>query len=401
MTRGEQFPERIRVERSGDELLVLDPERGLLHRVLPLDARAIAESRDLPHYAATLGPVVLDAVQRALSEQRWDRRRVLASSAVAAAAGITTVLLPSAVMALSVGGVAFGRDYENGAFLLNPQNIASTAGISNSISGGTLTGGGAGRWFVPAGITQVEILAIGTDGSEGPGREGRNGLGGTAAAVGGRFPVAQGEILLITFRASLGRGDSAGFGGAAAGVAVYRSASLSEWLVVAGGGGGGGRDGSTDPGESYVGGRGGDAGTGADAGSGQAGQYSGTGSPLSLGAGGAGATLSAPGTGGGVSVDALQGGTGGSPATLTFEAKADMLGRGGEPGNATYNGGAGGAGLYGGGAGQGVATTGVTGAGGGGSSYLNTPKLAPVSPGSTIGPFSRPREQGAYIAIYY
>ncbi len=399
-----RLPERIRIEAVGDELLVLDPARGRLHRVLPHDARAIADGRDVDHYLRVLGPDALDAVIGALQDRRWDRRRVLTSAAAAAAAGITTTLLPSAVLALSVGGVAYGRNVENGSFILDPVTIA-TSGLNSASSSGTLTGSGVARWQVPDGVTRVEILAIGSDGGPGPGREGRVGTGGSAAAVGGRFPVTAGDWLHINFTPGASRSNG-GPAGSAAAVGWHRTADgANAWLVVAGGGGGGGRDGSSDPGADYVGGDGGDAGTGASAGSGQAGQYVGGGSAtLPLGGGGGGGTLSTAGIGAGSNGDARDGEDGGTPLTgdMYFTSSIYVrLGGGGSAGNNTYGGGNGAAGLYGGGAGEGVGSTGVTGGGGGGSSYLNTVALDSASPGSTIGPYARPYEQGPYLAIYY
>lgn len=403
-SRPTPFPERIRVERVGADLLVLDPVQGRLHRILPHDARAITEGIEPEHYLRLLGPDAYEAVIRALHEQRWDRRRVLTSAAAAAAAGITTTLLPSAVLALSVGGVSYGSSAENGSFILDPVTIGSS-GLSSASSSGSLTGGGVARWEVPEGVTLVEVLAIGTDGGPGPGREGRVGSGGSAAAVGGRFPVSAGDWLHINFTAGASRSNG-GPAGSAAAVGWHRTSDgANAWLVVAGGGGGGGRDGSSDPGADYVGGDGGDAGTGAAAGSGQAGQYIGGGSAaLALGGGGGGGTLSTVGLGAGSNGNSLDGQDGGTPLTgdMYFTSSTYVrLGAGGSAGNNTYGGGNGAAGLYGGGGGEGVASTGVTGGGGGGSSYLNTAALDSSSPGSTIGPYARAYEQGPYLAIHY
>jgi len=396
--------ERLRVEWASEDLLVLDPERRVVHRILARDVRAIADERELPHYAHALGLDALEAVQRALHDRRWDRRRVLASGAAAATAGITTLLLPSAVMALSVGGVAFGRNAENGSFLVNPQNIG-TSGLQDVVGGGTINSAANARWFVPEGVTQIEVLTIGTNGTSGFGRQDRNGDGGSAAAVGGRFGVAQNDIVIVSFARSQRREESGGWGGAAAAVGIYRAATASAaWVAVAGGGGGGGRDGRDDPGADYVGGDGGDAGTGGAAGSGVQGQYVGAGSPtLPRGVGGGGATVSTFGAGGGTSGNATDGNPGGSSTGPSFATSFTQteLATGGQQGNNDYGGGNGGSGLFGGGAGQGTGNTGVTGGGGGGSSYLDTAALDPTTPGSTIGLYSRLNANGAYVAIYF
>jgi len=218
---------------------------------------------------------------------------------------------------------------------------------------------------VPAGVTSVQVAAIGAPGAgDGSGQ----GFGAAVAAV---VPVSSGETLYVEVG---GAGSSGGFNGGGAGggsggagtsgdggggasdvrsasVATSTELSLGSRLLVAGGGGGGTGflGGNTD-----VGGNADQSGVGAFAGMG-----GGPGGDGGGGSGGSGATCS-PG--------AAQIG----PVGTFGEGGAGGTGTG--TGGGTSGGGGGGGGYYGGGGGQGGTDTDLgcqqAGGGGGGSSYV-------------------------------
>lgn len=202
---------------------------------------------------------------------------------------------------------------------------------------------------VPAGVSSIQVLAIGGHGGNG----GKGGaLGGAAAEVQGELSVKSGSTLYVEVGGEgvSGRGPlhAGGFNGGAAGAGggggasdvrtASRSTGLSPdtRLIVAGGGGGAGMTGTMG------------AGTGGAAGE--------AGSSIPLNQGGGAGTAS----GGGL------GGTGG--CTPGF---AGTLGLGGAGGNCEnlMGGGGGGGGYYGGGGG-GAGSSFGGGGGGGGSSLI-------------------------------
>ena len=218
-------------------------------------------------------------------------------------------------------------------------------------------------WTVPAGVTSIEVEAIGAAG--GNGYEG--GAGGRGAIVKGRIAVEPGT----TFYVEVGGSIPAGFGGTpfngggAAGQygapgggatdlrTIARSngtASLDSRLIVAGGGGGGGG--------AQGGGAGGDAGVaGTDATSGY---------PAATGGKAGGAPTA---TAGG------DGGPGGAGNVLTGNGGENgSYGQGGKSNpNVAGGGGGGGGGLYGGGGGGtgGYESAGQAAGGGGGGGGTN------------------------------
>ncbi|HEU4628202.1 MAG TPA: PASTA domain-containing protein [Gemmatimonadaceae bacterium] len=221
----------------------------------------------------------------------------------------------------------------------------------------TFTATGAEQTYVvPAGVTYVDVTAVGARGGDGT----QYGVGGRGASVSARLAVSPGQALyvhvggagadgeetgLTVAGGDNGGGRGAAWGGAGGGgasdvrtvPAAAGPSSLASRLVVAAGGGG-----ATPRGD------GGDAG-----GTGQSAPVGYPGLP-----GGAG-TASAGGAGGGT--------FGGDPGA------AGALGLGGDGGYT--GGGGGGGGLYGGGGGGG-GVSGDGAGGGGGSSY--------VDPGATL-----------------
>ena len=401
--------DRIRVECGPDGLRALDPDRGLVHRVLPADASAIAAGH-ADAYGDQLRGEVLDAVEQALAAPRWDRRRVLSSSAALAGAGIATVVLPSFAAASSVGGVAFGSGF-TGSIEVTPTDLSALTGTY--IDGPSNVYARAyGQWVVPAGVTTVQVIATGTSGGLAgltgtPSPAPYTGAAGAGAQAVGTFSVTEGHTLVVVFSGSQrwGSGFAGGDGGSAAGVGDLGTGSSGDWLIVGGGGGGGAQAGVTSNTPTYdsvagaytrdyVGGDGGDAGTGGAAAAGLTG--SGT-AATSTSTGGGGGTLSAVGSGG---VGAINGSSGGTPSGPTNQGSGTALGVGGQSGNNTASGGHGGGGLYGGGAGASTGFRGAAGGGGGGSSYLRTARLAPGTP-SEIELLNRAVASGPRVIIYY
>ena len=278
--------------------------------------------------------------------------------------------------------------------------MPSSAGAAGcSTSSLTFSYTGAEQCYsVPAGIDEINVVAIGGAGSNGGGWNGLasdetpppGGVAADGADVSGDLSVTAGEELYVEvggsavyaeqgafngggapgFQSALGGGDSGGGGGGASDVRTVScgtacssggdSASLGSRLLVAGGGGGGGGGGNFD---GSAGGAGGDASE-----SGANGQTpSGYGIVPPGGGGGGGATQTEGGTGG------AAGGTGDGAGAGCAGQSAPYVGTGGEGGLASEGGGGGGGGYYGGGGGGcGYDTSSPppgAGGGGGGSSY--------------------------------
>jgi hypothetical protein len=227
--------------------------------------------------------------------------------------------------------------------------------------------GGSQRFDVPAGVSEIHVVATG-------GHGGANGSGtvegGTGAVMRADLAVSPGPLTVIVggngkdggapaggaggFNGG-GAGGAAGapfpFGGGGGGGATVIETSLGSRLIVAAGGGGAGGDSGLKGGAGGGPGSDGEAGNGADA-----------------GGGGGGADQSAAGSGG--SAPAGDCGTGGG-GTNGVGAEGGTGGAG-DPGGAAGTGGAGGGGgggFFGGGGGAGGCDGGAGGGGGGGSSF--------------------------------
>ena len=237
---------------------------------------------------------------------------------------------------------------------------------------------GSYNWTVPAGVTTVQVVAIGGGGGGGgmttPSEPGA--AGGAGAYVTATLSVTSGQVIALVVGGGAGAGAFAssfdcatgGGGGGATSVDVGNPDQ-----IIAGGGGGGG---------GYCGG-----GNGASAGPG------GSGGGVA-GAGGAGGSAGLLGGGGG------SGGIGGAGTTAGSNGSGGPGGAGG--GNGQYPGGAagtGGAGLGAGGTGSSTAGGGGGGFGGGGA---GGPELSGGAGGS-IGPsgagYSAAFNAGAVAAI--
>lgn len=424
------LPDRIRVELAADDVVVFDPDRGVAHRIAQLEARMLADGQADP-FLATLGPEVAEAVTAALSVQRWDRRTLLGSGSALAAAGVATLLLPSAVAAASPFD----------------QNIGSLGGfdegeiVFTAVDGGTLTTStdpffvstgstvnfrAHGRWTIPSGVERVQIVAYSTSGTTAfalnsstepspyTGQPGR----GVQAVGTFELPSGANRYLGIFFSGATqwagSETPSGGAGGSGVGAAfIDAGTSTVAWLLVAGGGGGAGdaRTWRNDPARYLDAGAGGSAvhvgGDGGDAGTGGAAQAGGPGTVdgVADGRGGGGATLSAFGAkgSGGAGIDGFAGTAFAGPTTTMSNSSqfANSLGFGGGQANTlSLPGGNGGGGLYGGGGGEAGSSGYAGGGGGGGSSLLNATYLDGLVP-SRILRTNRAHALGPTIAVYW
>jgi Glycine rich protein len=231
--------------------------------------------------------------------------------------------------------------------------------------------GGEQAFVAPAGVYQIEVVAIGGHGGETGGL-----LGGEAAEVHGTLDVEPGQPLYVEVGGNgkpegeggeggfNGGGSGAGGGGGASDIRTSpRAAGLSPdiRMIVAGAGGGAGASGEE------LGGAGGAAGE----------------------AGGA------TGYAGGGAGTESEGGGGASGCELWGTGGAGFLGVGGAGGNSlvvTGPGGGGGGGLFGGGGGGGACHVGSSGGGGGSSKVppLGLLSLSSAQPKVEIGYFPPP-----------
>ncbi len=239
--------------------------------------------------------------------------------------------------------------------------LAVAVGIASPARAATVnfTSPGISTWTVPAGVTSIDIVAVG--GGGGAGIDPRSGAGGQGARVTTSLPVTPGDVITLIVGGGGGFGDSGGGGGA---TLLNRGVVP---LVIAGGGGGGGSVGLT----GTAGGGGGNAGT--DGGSGAS---AGT-TPRTLGTGGAQGLAGAGGLGGGGSAPGSAGGYGeggpggGGSGGLGGYGPPSGGGDGGLGGStAGIDGGGGGGGGYGGGGGGGGGDSGGDSGGGGGGDSL-------------------------------
>lgn len=263
---------------------------------------------------------------------------------------------PALVVGMLVSGVGTGWGTGEAAATAP---VAAAEAAPQSI---TFTAPGEHSWTVPAGVTRVDVLAVGGEGgSNGVGRAGRG------ARVTATLDVTPGQTLYAVVGGSAS-GTTPGFngGGAAGGTAAecfgapgagggatdIRTLPLDEpgsaasRILVAGGGGGPGSAGSTDEDLQLI--YGGHRGTG----------------------GGRG-RIDGPNHGGWAGVDGL-GGKGGDGGSAQTDGTATTGGRGlvGAPGASSGCGGGGGGGYGGGGAGAAGGSAAPGGGGGGGGSLV-------------------------------
>ncbi|HEV3076929.1 MAG TPA: glycine-rich protein, partial [Thermoanaerobaculia bacterium] len=267
------------------------------------------------------------------------------------------LLLTAGLLALTF---AFALLLAPGASALEPHTVIFTP----SDEGGFPQG-----FEIPAGVTQIEVTAIGGAGrvAQNCGRA-KEGAGGAGAKVTATMPVTAGSKLYVAFGGGGAGGNGeclAGNGGGASDVRTEKE-NLTSRLIVAGGGGGGGLGHVENSADS------GGAGGNAEGETGEAGHsaISAAGPP---GGGGEGGSQAAGGKGPG---GAGGFGTGGAGAGSEAET-----GAGGGGGGGYYGGAGGGSGIYDGGG------------GGAGSSFL-----APITEG---GKFASGAGQPQEVVLKY
>lgn len=231
----------------------------------------------------------------------------------------------------------------------------------------SFTSQGCSTWTAPAGVTSVQVDAIGAAG----GTSFSSAPGGSGDEVPAILSSLSGQTLDVCVDSGGGTGVDAG--GGASGVAIGSDFSAPA-LIAAGGAGG--------DGEGFNGTNGGSAGY-PDGGSG-------VGVTASVdGGGGGGGTQLAGGAGGSAGVGTLSNGAAGTPGAQFSSSGPGVGGNGGQ----SYGGGGGG-GYYGGGGGGGGAVSmsgpsfifGPGGGGGGGADFCSGAPVGGVSANCTINP---------------
>jgi hypothetical protein len=284
---------------------------------------------------------------------------------VSPASGATTFTLPN--------GVAFGSTYAVGASTQPSGQTCAVTGASGTMPAAnvssvqvscfnnTFSSAGAYTWTVPAGVTSIQLVAIGAGGG-GPGSccSQDNNVGGNGALVTSTLSVQPGDVLAIY----VGGGGHANNEGGGGGGLTYVGDGATNFLIAGGGGGAGGGPGfdanggnAGSPGAAYGGANGGGAGSNGVGGS------AGTGGIQTQHetAGSAFTDTVTPGSGsGGIGGGCCIGSGGGSGISST-------IGNGGTGGEGFGAGGGGGGYGGGGGGADGEQSNGSAGGGGGGS----------------------------------
>ena len=277
------------------------------------------------------------------------------------------VLLAAAAGALLLCAVAFV-----GSAAALPSNCTLSAGTVSC----TYTGAGASTFTVPAGVSSLDVIAVGAAGGLGRtcGLGCDGGPGGPGASVEDTaVPVSAGQALSVI----VGSPGAASAGGGAGGMPGGGAGGFDIGGGVPDGGGGGGYSGLLDPSSRpLVIGGGGGGGGGEGLAAGGAGDTGSGG--VAGGTGGQGPGPGGVGGGGGTSTEGGAGGAGqfvGLCGTPTSDGEDGSSLAGGKGGSGNAGGGGGGGGYFGGGGGGGGCSSGG-GGGGGGSSYGVGPGLS-------------------------
>ena len=281
---------------------------------------------------------------------------------VSPASGATTFTLPN--------GVAFGSTYTVSASTQPSGQTCAVTGATGTMPAtnvgsvqvsclnSTFTSAGAYTWTVPAGVTSIQVVAIGAGGGGSPCCS--QDVGGNGALVTSTLSVQPGDVLAL-YVGGGGLADDEGGGG---GGLTYVGDGATNFLIAGGGGGAGG-----GPGIDANGGNAGSPGAahgtagGGGAGSNGVGGSAGTGGIQTQHetAGSAFTDTVTPGSGsGGIGGGCCIGSGGGSGISST-------IGNGGTGGEGFGAGGGGGGYGGGGGGADGEQSNGSAGGGGGGS----------------------------------
>ena len=360
--------DRFRVEVLDDDVLLLDVQTNIVHRVPGAEVDRLL-SGSVTYQTGHLPPGGARAIRRAVDQGSVARRSLLVGGGALVASGIMSSGLPFAAAAASLYPAPFdGTTYTDG---WNGQTDGSGWSVSGPWSGDSAF------YANPGGITSFQVVLHATSGGKDTTDESGSGHGAyIVATIDG---LANTDNLNFYIRAG-GEGGGAGTirggaGGIAVGVAVSEGASTDHWLLVAGAGGG---DSGGAPGGHHS-----RDGGGERPGTAPSGSTGGTGGVNQVDEG---AGVAERGTNGydALATDTttlvLPGSTGGPP-TRPGEGGVESSGRlGGGGGGAGWAGGGGGGGSASGGT---VANAGVTdgGGGGGGSSLIRTSALGGPQPG--------------------
>lgn len=362
--RFSQGDPRFRVEVLDDDVLLLDVQTSIVHRVPGGEVDRLL-SGVLTYQTGHLPSGGAEAIRRALSNGSLQRRSVLVGGGALVASGILSTGLPFAAAAMS----DFPSPFDSSVYTegWNAQTASTVAGDDWPLGG---EWDSARRKFtLPANVTEVQVVLHATSGTrdqegvgDGPALsetyETGSGHGAyIVATIEGLAVFSAPRDLYFTLRAG-GRGGGnangnqrGGYGGIAVGVHLWDGGGTPTWFAVAGAGGGDGGSGA-NPGGRWALPGGGDLG-----GSAPSGTTGGLG-------GSAGAASSS--TAGTVGYDANT-----ASGDLGRAVTSTAWGAGG-----SQAGGGGGAGWASGGGGGGD-TTETGGGGAGGSSFINPSTTGP------------------------
>ena len=309
-----------------------------------------------------------------------------AGNTVSPASGATLFSLPN--------GVAFGSTYDVTASTQpsgqtcavtsasGTMPASSVSSVQVSCSNNTFTTAGAYTWTVPAGVTSIQVSAIGGGGGGGGGCcSSTPTVGGSGALVSSTLAVQPGDVLTIY----VGGGGGATNEGSGGGGLTYVGDGPTNFVIAGGGGGAG-----AGPGNDANGGNAGAAGAssgsagGGGAGSNGNGGSAGTGNTQNGDTpGNAFTDIVTPGSGsGGIGGGCCTGSAGGSGISST-------IGNGGDGGEGFGAGGGGGGYGGGGGGADGEMSGGSAGGGGGGST-------GPAGTTYSVAPANGPGAGGAW-----
>ena len=282
------------------------------------------------------------------ARRRGVRAAIVRGSLVVAAGGLAA--------AVGLAGVA------SAAVVCGSTGTPSTAGTTAAC---TYTTSGQDTFTVPAGVTSVDVTAVGAGGGIGGNSNASAGPG--ASVQDAAVPVTAGQLLgvVVGGPGTPGAQHAGGPGGSPGGGGPGGDYPTPDPTSTGGGGGGGGYSGLLDPAQNPLviaaGGGGSGGATGNFGGAGDTGQGGGAGGNGDASTGG----------GGGTSVGGGSGGVGGIPRGGSGTAGSFLQGGQGGAADGGGSGGGGGGGYYGGGGGGGA----FNGAGGGGGSSFGVTGL--------------------------
>jgi hypothetical protein len=374
---------RFRVEVLDDDVLLVDIQTGVVHRVPGPDVDLLL-SGTTTLMSGHLPPGGAEAIRRSLTSSDIGRRSLLVGSGALAATGIISTALPFAAAALSFTYLppADGGSFETTAWgQADKSGTSANWGLNGvwtaaSVATGVANSGGDTR--------SVQILLHATSGTAYNDDTGSTAIGSGSGAyivANVQLPIGSPQIYFSLRAGAPGNVNRAtGLGGVAVGAYTWDGGSFSttSWFLVAGAGGGDGLGtAGSGTGVGAPGGRWGVNGGGADPGTRANGGTGGTG-----GAGERTSLTAQLAETSGQGYDAITG------SSVLGRGQNDPSGRPSKvdfyPGASAFGGGGGGAGWASGGGG------GTNSGGGGGSSFIRTTGAGPIVTSYVI--YSFPRE---------